>query len=136
MGFERAYTCDTSCTPADLAVDAARAALSDAGVQAREIDVLIWASARPESHVTAGMTANTSRRDEVLQGFTYTSAWLQDSLDLHDAQVMAVSQQGCATMFSALRLARAIVLTEPRVQHVLCVGVDALPADAAGFKRS
>jgi 3-oxoacyl-[acyl-carrier-protein] synthase-3 len=128
MGFERAYLCDTSCTPRDLAVDAASAALSDAGVQPREIDVLVWASARPESHVTAGMTANTSRRDEVLQGFTYTSAWLQDSLDLHNAEVMAVSQQGCATMFSALRVARAIVLTEPHVQHVLCVGVDALPA--------
>ena len=60
MGFERAYTCDTRCTPSDLAVDAARAALSDAGVQPREIDVLVWASARPESHVTAGMTANTT----------------------------------------------------------------------------
>jgi 3-oxoacyl-[acyl-carrier-protein] synthase III len=130
MGFERVYVCDRHCTPGDLAVDAARAALSDAGVQSREIDVLVWASARPESHVTAGMTATTSRRDEVLQGFTYTSAWLQDSLDLHNAEVMAVSQQGCATMFSALRLARAILLTEPHVQHVLCVGVDALPAGA------
>ena len=130
MGFERAYLCDANCTPDDLAVDAARAALSDAGVLPREIDVLVCASARPESHVKASSIADPSPRDEVMQGFRYRSAWLQDSLDLHNAEVMAVSQQGCATMFSALRVAHALLLTEPRIQHVLCVGVDVLPTGA------
>ena len=105
-------------------------ALSDAGVLPREIDVLVCASARPESHVKASSIADPSPRDEVMQGFRYRSAWLQDLLDLHNAEVMAVSQQGCATMFSALRVAHALLVTEPRIQHVLCVGVDVLPTGA------
>lgn len=130
MGFERAYLCDKSCTAEDLAIEAASRALSDAGVQPRDIDVVVWASARPEGHVTASVITDVAPRDKVLHGFRYPSAWLQDTLDLHNAEVMAVAQQGCATMFSALRMARGILLTEPRVQHVLCVGVDTLPGDA------
>jgi 3-oxoacyl-[acyl-carrier-protein] synthase III len=130
MGFERAFLCDSNCTAEDLAIDAASAALSDAAVQPREIDAVVWASARPESHVAARAIADASPREVVLHGFRYTSAWLQDTLGLHNAEVMAVAQQGCATMFSALRVARAILLTEPRFQHVLCVGADALPAGA------
>ena len=66
-----------------------------------------------------------------MAGFRYASAWLQQQLDLRNADVMAVAQQGCSTMFSALRLARTPLIAEPeRCQHVLCVGVDVLPAGA------
>jgi 3-oxoacyl-[acyl-carrier-protein] synthase-3 len=62
--------------------------------------------------------------------FRYASGWLQDELALDRAGVMAVAQQGCASMFSALRLARASLLAEPEIRHVLCVGVDVLPRGA------
>ncbi len=65
-----------------------------------------------------------------MNGFRYASAWLQDALDLHNADVLAVAQQGCSTMFSALRIARSLLLAEPRRQHALCVGVDMLPRGA------
>ena len=68
---------------------------------------------------------------DVLAGFRYASAWLQQQLDLRNADVMAVAQQGCSTMFSAVRLARTLLIAEPeRCHHVLCVGVDVLPTGA------
>ena len=51
FGFERAHVCDPGYAPAEMALDAARAAMSDAGLQPYEVDVLVWASARPESHL-------------------------------------------------------------------------------------
>jgi 3-oxoacyl-[acyl-carrier-protein] synthase III len=127
FGFERAHICDAIDQPGEMALDAARAAMSDAGLQPYEVDVLVWAGARAESHLCV---AGASNAGEVLRGFRYSSAWLQNALDLHNAEVMAVAQQGCATMFAALRVARAILLAEPDRRHALCVGVDTLPAGA------
>jgi 3-oxoacyl-[acyl-carrier-protein] synthase III len=98
-------------------------------LQPQQIDLLIWASARAENHLhPAGRPS--AKKDSVLDGFRYPSAWLQNELGLHNAEVMAVAQQGCSTMFSALRLARAVLIAEPGRQHVLCVAADALPAGA------
>jgi 3-oxoacyl-[acyl-carrier-protein] synthase-3 len=130
LGFERAHVCDPRYPPQEMALDAARAAMSDAGLQPYEVDVLVYASARPESHIRASERAASPDTDGVMKGFRYSSAWLQNALDLHNADVMAVAQQGCATMFSALRVARAILVAEPSRQHVLCVGVDVLPPGA------
>ena len=128
FGFERAHICDPDYLPEEMALDAARAALGDAGLQPHEVDVVVWASARPEGHVRTGSGFAGS---DPMRSFRYTSAWLQDVLGLHNADVMAVAQQGCSTMFAALRVARALLLAESGRQHVLCVGVDVLPPGAA-----
>jgi 3-oxoacyl-[acyl-carrier-protein] synthase III len=129
LGFERARICDAAYLPEDLVLDAAATALSEAGLQAHEVDLLVWASARPESHVRPA-DPEAPPSGVLLQGFRYNSAWLQHSLGLHNAEVMGVAQQGCSTMFSALRMARAVLLAEPGRQHALCVGLDLLPAGA------
>jgi 3-oxoacyl-[acyl-carrier-protein] synthase-3 len=129
LGFERARICDARYLPEDLVLDAAGMALSEAGLQPREVDLLVWASARPESHVRP-TNPEAPPSCALMQGFRYNSAWLQHSLGLHNAEVIAVAQQGCSTMFSALRVARAVLLAEPGRQHALCVGLDVLPAGA------
>jgi 3-oxoacyl-[acyl-carrier-protein] synthase-3 len=131
LGFERAYVCDSDSRPEQMALDAARAALDDAGLGPHDIDVVIWASARGESHVVRPDAAARLSQPDVLAGFRYSSAWLQQQLDLRNADVMAVAQQGCSTMFSAVRLARTLLVAESRrCEHVLCVGLDVLPAGA------
>jgi 3-oxoacyl-[acyl-carrier-protein] synthase-3 len=127
LGFERAYICDPGDRPEHLALEAARAALDDAGLGPHDIDAVIWASARIESHLIHAETAASNP----VAGFRYASAWLQRQLDLRNADIMAMAQQGCSTMFSAVRHARALIVAEPeRCRHVLCVGVDVLPAGA------
>ena len=129
FGFEGAHVCQ-GC-PEQLALDAARSALNDAALEPYEIDAVIWASARAENHLVGGHLPTSSRTSDVLAGFRYGAAWLQEVLDLRNAVVMAVAQQGCSTMISALRLARSLILAEPdRCRHVLCVGMDVLPAGA------
>jgi len=129
IGFERAHMCDAGYLPEEMVLDAVTMALGEAGLQAHEVDLLVWASARPESHVRPTDPGATSS-GTLMQGFRYNSAWLQHTLGLHNAEVMGVAQQGCTTMFSALRVARAVLLAEPGREHALCVGVDVLPPGA------
>jgi 3-oxoacyl-[acyl-carrier-protein] synthase-3 len=129
LGFRGAHICDPGDGPESMALEAAREALREARLEPDEVDADIWASARADSHLIGHVSANCP---SVLGGFRYAAAWLQDRLDLRNADVLAVGQQGCSTMFSALRIARALVLAEPeRCRHVLCVGLDALPPAAS-----
>jgi 3-oxoacyl-[acyl-carrier-protein] synthase-3 len=111
---------------APLARHAAKQALAHAGARPADIDALLWASALPPAHQRTSAAADGS----VLDGFCYAASWLQDELALDRATVSGIAQQGCAGMFAALRTARALLIAEPDLRHVLCVGVDALPPGA------
>ena len=128
LGFTRAHVAANGCEPGALALEAARGALADARLAAGDVDLLVWASARPESHIRPNR--NGAGEPDLFDGFRYQSGWLQDVLCLDNADVIAVGQQGCSTMFSALRTARAILATEPGRSHALCVAADVLPAGA------
>src|SRR4051812_12430548 len=127
LGFERAYIADEHDSGCTLASRAATAAMQDAGLRGGDIDALIWASALPVNH----LRPSTLRGKGPLHQFTYAGSWLQEELGMERATVMGTAQQGCAGMFSALRTARALLLAEPDLKHVLCVGVDMLPAAAS-----
>jgi 3-oxoacyl-[acyl-carrier-protein] synthase III len=131
LGFQRAHVCEPGARLEQMALEAAQLALNDAGLRPPDVDFLIWASARPENQLRHSQTSSGPKsRCNPMDGFRYSSAWLQDALDLQNADVMAVAQQGCSTMFSALRIARSLLLSEPQRQHALCVGVDMLPRGA------
>ena len=123
FGFTGAAIADDT---ASLAKTAAQRALSHAGTGASDIDVLLWASALSDAHHRASTVAESTG----LGGFCYSASWLQEELALDRATVSGVAQQGCAGMFSALRTARALLIAEPDVRQVLCVGADALPRGA------
>jgi 3-oxoacyl-[acyl-carrier-protein] synthase III len=123
FGFERAFIATVEFDAGWLALRAARLALEDAQLEPGEIDVLIWASALPSNH----LRNSSGGSDDVLTNFQYAAGWLQEEMGLINADVMAVCQQGCATMFSALRMARSLIVAEPKIRHVLCVSVDVLP---------
>ena len=95
----------------------------DAAVVRAEVDVLLWASALGEAHHCLGAAPGGG----VLERFCYSGSRLQDELALDRATVCGIAQQGCAGMFSALRQARALLVAEPALEHILCVGTDALP---------
>lgn len=124
LGYTAAHVADADHDAGWLAREAATGAMRDAGLEPADIDVLIWAGALPESHTrpVAG--------DPLLARFAYSASWLQHELGCHRASVQGVAQQGCSGMFSALRTARALLLAEPALNHVLCVGVDTLPPEA------
>jgi len=121
FGFEGAWVAED---PAELATRAALSALADANIAPGDIDVLLMAGALSHTH----QRASEQPSGGVLDGFCYSASWLQEELGLDQAAVCGVAQQGCAGMFSALRTARALLVAEPDLNHVLCVGADALPS--------
>jgi 3-oxoacyl-[acyl-carrier-protein] synthase-3 len=123
FGFTGAYLGED---PSLLARTAAERALADAAVEPQEIDALLFAGALSQAHQRASEQLLPSELD----AFCYSGSWLQEELGLERATVSGIAQQGCAGMFSALRIARALLVAEPRLQHVLCVGADALPSGA------
>ena len=131
LGFSRACLADQDHDACWLAKTAAQSALRDAGLAAEAIDVIIWASALPENHIRPGPPgAAPTPIDALLARFNYSASWLQEELGLERASIIGNAQQGCGGMFSALRTAHALLVAEPHLQHVLCVGVDVLPAGA------
>ncbi len=130
LGFEHCHVIPSDSDLGELARTAALSALRDAGLEAKDIDVLIWASALPENHVRRSASPVAGPMTELLSRFNYMASWLQNELGLERASVLGNAQQGCSGMFSALRTAHALLLAEPALQHVLCVGADVLPAGA------
>jgi 3-oxoacyl-[acyl-carrier-protein] synthase-3 len=106
-------------------VAATQRALTDAALLPREIDALLFAGALPLAHQRR---ANSRLRHH--SWLLLCGSWLQEELGLDRATVSGIAQQGCAGMFSALRVARALLIAEPQLEHVLCVGADALPSGA------
>jgi 3-oxoacyl-[acyl-carrier-protein] synthase III len=129
FGFTHAHIADSTHDVGWLARTAATAALADAVLEPAAIDVVIWASALPENHIVPRATATSCMIDALLGRFDYRASWLQNELGLTRASLLGNAQQGCGGMFSALRTAYALLVAEPRVRHVLCVGVDVLPAE-------
>lgn len=123
FGFEGAWMADDI---ASLAIEAARGALSEAKVAPADVGALLWVSALPQAH---HRHSEATAPAPVLDQFCYQASWLQEQLGLERAMISGVAQQGCAGMFAALRQARALLLAEPELDSILCVGADAFPKD-------
>jgi 3-oxoacyl-[acyl-carrier-protein] synthase III len=119
-GFTGAFLADDVNA---LAATAARQALDHARVEPSEVGALLCANALPQ----AQQQTSSAPEGGVLDAFCYSASWLQEELGLERGSVSGISQQGCAGMFSALRIARALLIAEPELEHILCVGADALP---------
>jgi 3-oxoacyl-[acyl-carrier-protein] synthase-3 len=133
LDFSHVHVADEEHDLRWLAREAAVRALADADLPPSKIDLVIWASALAEDHVAPRPNESADSFDAQrapLSAFRYPSGWLQDELQLDCAQVLAVAQQGCASLFAALNIARNTLVAEPDKSHVLCVGVDVLPAAA------
>ena len=130
LGFEKVHVCDAAHDINWLALVSARRAMAEAEVEPTEIDVLIWASAFSETHVQEHRPAPLASIEDLLSRFNYRASWLQEELHLDNARVTGVAQQGCAGMFSALATAHALLVSDPSLRNILCVGVDALPEAA------
>jgi 3-oxoacyl-[acyl-carrier-protein] synthase III len=117
FGFEQAWVAGSSAD--ELAPRAVARVLEHTGIDPVSIDVLFYAGATPGSHAAG---------DSLLGGFSYPAARLQYDLGLVNARIVGVSQTGCLGLMTAVSLGRAFLTANQRVNRVLCVSVDVLPA--------
>ena len=133
FGFRHARVAEHE-THVEMALHAARAVLQDARVDPAEVDLVLYAGALTSSSTMATGPAphgTVLQLREVADFFKYPASCLQSELDLSGAAVAGVDQQGCASIFSAIRLGRAMLVAEDRVRTVLCVSADRLPDGAS-----
>jgi 3-oxoacyl-[acyl-carrier-protein] synthase-3 len=132
FGFERARVAEFE-THVDMAMEAVRALLDETRTPADEIDLVLYAGALTSSSTmecTTPPPGTVLQMRDLMDFFKYPVSRLQSELDFANASVAGIDQQGCAAIFSSIRLARATLLAEPDVRTVLCVSADRLPHGA------
>lgn len=123
LGFKGAKVADKE-SHIDLASKALKGIFKQGDVKPDDIDLLIYSGALPSS-VTVGSIKTNS-----LDIFKYSASKLQYDFGLTKANVIGISQQGCVSLMSAIRLARDSILAEKEINTVLCVSSDVLPKDS------
>ncbi|HMI54545.1 MAG TPA: 3-oxoacyl-[acyl-carrier-protein] synthase III C-terminal domain-containing protein [Gemmatimonadaceae bacterium] len=133
FGFDRVHVAGEESN-VDMAVSAAQKLLSESDIDRNEIGLILYATALSSSSTMwNGGDAKPSRSsvlqlDDVSDLFNYPASCLQSELDLPNASVIGVNQLGCASIFAALRMARAMIISESDLDAVLCVSADKFPA--------
>jgi 3-oxoacyl-[acyl-carrier-protein] synthase-3 len=117
----------------DMAIAAAEQLLRENDIDRDEIGMILYAAALNSSSTLwdgNGGSAHGSvlQLDSVPDLFKYPASVLQTELDLPNASVAGINQLGCASIFAALRMARALIVAEDDLRAVLCVSADKFPA--------
>src|SRR3954471_7276885 len=121
----------------EMAVAAAERLLSENDVERDEIGLILYATALSSSATMWNASDTGASRAAVLQLdtvddlFKYPASRLQSELDLPAASVIGINQLGCASIFAALRMARAMIAEESDLDAVLCVSSDKFPPGEA-----
>jgi 3-oxoacyl-[acyl-carrier-protein] synthase III len=111
-----------------LAVQAVRDLERRSGFDLQRIDVLLYAGALATSSVVMSDDAESwNAMVDPTPLFRFPGTCLQAELGLPNASVIGIAQLACNTFQAALRVARALLLAEPSVSHILCVAADRFP---------
>jgi len=126
FGFEQVrIAVDES--PYALALEAARTVLHR--VDPESIDLLIYAGTPSAAAFHAPGTSRSGSVLSTLDRFKYPGPRLQSELGLNRATTLAVGELACASLFGALRVARALTEAEG-LDRVLCVASEFFPEEA------
>ena len=116
-------------TPYSLALAAATALLHEYAVAPDSIDTLLYCGTPSVAFAPAGSAVDATSHLSSTQRFQYPATRLQYDLDLECASTLALDQLACTSLFSAVRIARALVETGD-ARRVLCVSSEFFPACA------
>lgn len=125
-GFRYHHTCEAGESAYDLAATAA-AAMGDAVDGA---GALVYATCIPLNANMAG-AERFEKSGDVKDLMDYPASRLQSALGLDGAIVIGLNQQACTSMLGSVRLAGALLSSEPEMQRVICLTADRFPPGAS-----
>lgn len=120
-GFEWHRVCEVDETAYDLARGAVAEVAGAGGLDG--VDAIVYATCLPD-------TMRADPVQDVKELMDFPASRLQADFGLSGAIVVGLHQQACTGMLGALRVAGALLATEPSWRRVLCVGADRFPAGA------
>lgn len=123
FGFDRVRVARDEEERQQLATRTAADLLQDEKIDPLDVDVVILFGGLPEE------LAQAPEGKDLIGLFRYPVGRLQHELGLTRSVAFSLGQQGCAALFSALRVARSLLAAE-EARTVLCVGVDVVPPGA------
>lgn len=124
-GFRFHHVCDDGETAYDLA----EAAVRSLGDAVEGAGAIVYATCIPANGNVAD-PARFAASGDVKDLMDYPASRLQAALGLDDAVVLGLDQQACTSMLGSVRLASALLATEPGMERVLCVSADRFPPGA------
>jgi 3-oxoacyl-[acyl-carrier-protein] synthase-3 len=122
------------CNPQTTAFDLARAAVEPIASELGKLDAILYATCLPLNG-NVGPEALYAESRDVKYLMDYPASRLQAWLRQDDAQVIGLNQQACTSMLGSMRIARALIATEPDVERVLCITSDRFP-DGAIYEQA
>ncbi len=129
-GFRHHHVCGPNTTAFDLARNAVEPIAEHLG----DIDAIVYATCIPANGNIATPAQYDSTRD-VKYLMDYPGSRLQAHFRLDRAQVIGLNQQACTSALGSMRIARALIATEPDISRVLCITSDRFP-DGAIYEQA
>jgi 3-oxoacyl-[acyl-carrier-protein] synthase-3 len=125
-GFRWHHVSSPAATGYDLAKAAVQEIAERDGLDG--LDAVVYATCLPIDGPAGGEAVAAARDVKALMDFP--ASRLQDEFGLSRSIVVGLHQQACTGMLGSLRLAGALLRTEPGWQRVLCVTADRFPPGA------
>lgn len=124
-GFRWHYICEPETSAYDLACAAVRP-IED---KAAGADAIVYATCLPLNG-NLGSEGEWRATRDVKHLMDFPVSRLQADFSLHDAIAIGLNQQACTSMLGSLRIAAAMLGSEPGWHRVLCVTADRFPEGA------
>ena len=127
-GFGWHHLCRPETSAYDLAYEAVRKLAADHPLD--DVDAIVYATCLPLNG-NAGSPEAWARSRDVKHLMDFPGSRLQAEFGLAGAAVFGLNQQACTSMLGSMRLARALLATEPDWRQILCVTADRFPEGSA-----
>ena len=122
------------CGPQTTAYDLARRATERIAAAMKQVHAIVYSTCLP-ANGSMDDTAGWLESRDVKHLMQYPASRLQADLQLDDAVVVGLNQQACTGMLGSLRVAGALLATEPDWDQILCVTADRFP-DGAVYEQA
>jgi 3-oxoacyl-[acyl-carrier-protein] synthase III len=131
-GFGWHHLCRPETSAYDLACEAVRKLAADHPLD--DVDAIVYATCLPLNG-NAGSAQEWTRSRDVKHLMDFPGSRLQAEFGLTQAVVIGLNQQACTAMLGSMRLAKALLATEPDWRRVLCVTADRFP-DGSAYEQA
>lgn len=127
---EAGFAFHRMASPTQNAYDLAVGAVHQIKNALTDVNSIVYATCLPLNGNMGSFSKFKESRD-VKYLMDYPASHLQADFGLENAAVLGLNQQACTSMLGSLRLARALIVSEPEQKKILCVTADRFPEGAS-----